>query len=166
MHGPRGKCPTTPCIFRPARESRHHGRAPESMHDPSGRRSTQVLMFWRRDRSASVTGHVKRDRSCHRAALFCLAAPRQQVAALPGHGRGYYRCSGIGGPSTYRSAHSTRRKDKDLPSSGRAKALLAGWPPLPSGEEPFASPLAGRRGRPPLSRLQIAWAMALLSHKR
>jgi hypothetical protein len=71
-----------------------------------------------------------------------------------------------GGPITCRSARSMRRKDKDPPSGGEAKALPAGQPPLPSGEEPSASLLAGRRRRQPLSGLQIAQAVALLSHGR
>jgi hypothetical protein len=73
---------------------------------------------------------------------------------------------GLGGPSTCRLARATRRKDKDPPSGGRAKALPAGQPPLPRGKEPSASPLVRRRRRQPLSRIQIARAMALLSHGR
>jgi hypothetical protein len=79
---------------------------------------------------------------------------------------GYCRCSRTGGPSTCRSARSTKRKDKDSPSGGQTEALPADRPPLPSGEEPSASPLAGRRQRQPLPGLQIAQAVALLSHRR
>jgi hypothetical protein len=50
-------------------------------------------------------------------------------------------------------------KHKDV--EDRSLAELA-----PIGEEPSASPLAGRRRRQPLSGLQIARAVALLSHGR
>jgi hypothetical protein len=56
-------------------------------------------------------------------------------------------------------------KDKNSSSSGRTKALPAGRPPIHSGEEPSANPLAGRRRRQ-LFGLHIARAVALLSHRR
>jgi hypothetical protein len=70
------------------------------------------------------------------------------------------RCSRPGGPNTYRLAPSMKGKDKNSPSGGRTEALPADRPSLPSGEEPSASPLAGRRRRQPLSGLHIARAVA------
>jgi hypothetical protein len=70
---------------------------------------------------------------------------------------GYYRCSGTGGPSTCHSAHSTRRKDKDLLSGGRAKALLAGRPPLPYSEE--RKPTCGKK-----TKIAVVWAIDSPDH--
>jgi hypothetical protein len=50
-----------------ARESRHRGSAPESMHDPSGLQNTHVPLFWRHAKPGTVIGHIKFDRSCRRA---------------------------------------------------------------------------------------------------
>jgi hypothetical protein len=60
-----------------------------------------------------------------------------------------------GGPSAGRSARSTKAEDKASPPGGRTKTLPDDRPPLPNGEEPSASPLAGRRRRPPLIRLYM-----------
>jgi hypothetical protein len=50
------------------------------------------------------------------------------------------RCSGLGGPSAGRLARSTKAEDKASPPGSRIEALPDSWPPLPSGEEPSASP--------------------------
>jgi hypothetical protein len=147
-HGPCGNCPTTPCIFHHARELRCRGRAPESMHDPSGLQSTQVLLFWHRDGSGSMTSHVKRDRSCHRACAILFGHTQATGGSVGGARPGAtVGALGLGSPSTDRLACATRRKDKDPPSGGQAEAQPACRPPLPRSKEPSASPLAGRRQR-------------------
>jgi hypothetical protein len=88
------------------------------MHDPSGL-STRVPLSWRHARLAA----------------------RQVTSSVTG------RVGALdqGGPSACCLAHSTMAKDKGSPSGGRTEALLDGRPPLPSSEEPSASPLGGRR---------------------
>jgi hypothetical protein len=96
---PCGKCPTMSSSFRLAQELRHHGRAPESMHGPSGLRSTRVPLFWRHARPSNMTSRIKCDRSCRRAALHCLAVPCNKWKRCQGTTEGYYRCSRPGVPA-------------------------------------------------------------------
>jgi hypothetical protein len=111
--------------------------------------------------------HVKRDRSCRWACPILLGRTQATGGSVAGARPGAtISALGLGGPNTCHSARSTRKRDKDLLSSGRAKALSAGRPLLPYGEEPPASPLAGRRRSQPLSRLQIARTVAFLSQRR
>jgi hypothetical protein len=147
MHDSRGNCPTASSGFRPVQKLRRRGRAPESMHDPSALPSTRVPLFWRRARPGNMTSHIKCDRSCRRAyaLLFgrTLATSVSVAEARPG--ASYSWCSGLGAPRARRLAYSMMAKDKESPSGGQTEALPGGRLPLPSGEEPSASPLAGRK---------------------
>jgi hypothetical protein len=104
--------------------------------------------------------------------LLLPSAPQLLVRLLLGFDAnykkfiGYFRRSGPGGPSACRLARSTKAEDKDSPHGDQTEALPDGRPPLPSGEEPPATPLEGRRWRHPLSRLHIARAMVLIPHRR
>jgi hypothetical protein len=75
----------------------------------------------------------------------CAHCDKEQMSKKLIHKVGFFGVGalGLGSPSTCHSGRSTRRKDKDLLSDGRAKALPAGRPPLPCGKEPPASPLVG-----------------------
>jgi hypothetical protein len=108
-HDPCGNCPTTSHVSRHVQESRHRGRTPELVHDPSGQQSTQVLLFWHRDRSGNVTSHIKCDRSC-RSACALLLGRTQAIGGSVARARPGATVSalGLGDPSTYRSAHSKR----------------------------------------------------------
>jgi hypothetical protein len=118
-HDPHGNCPTTPHVSRHMQESRRCGRTPESMHDPLGLHSAQVLLFWHRDGSGSVTSHVKRDRSCHWAYALLLghtqATGGSIVGARPGATVGALRL-GCGDPGlaiqNTRYAYNSRSHDQ------------------------------------------------------
>jgi hypothetical protein len=93
-----------------------------------------------------MTSHVKCDRSCRRACAPLFV----HTLATSGSVAGEWPVATViamdqGGPSAVRLARSMKAEDKDSPDGGRPKGLSGGRPPLPSGEEPSASPLAGRR---------------------
>jgi hypothetical protein len=102
----------------------------------------------------SLTHHVWRDRSCRGADAPCVAVSRQPRGDVTGTRPGAtIGALDQGVPSAARSARSTKAEDKALPPGGQPKVLSACRLPLQSGEEPSASPLAGRRPWPPLTQL-------------
>jgi hypothetical protein len=83
-HDTRGNCLTASSSFCPARKLRRRGRAPESIHDPSGLQNTRVPLSWHRARPGNVMSHVKCDRSCRRAYVLLYGRTQATSGSVAG----------------------------------------------------------------------------------